>query len=368
MTAYSAPGFLVPDDLESVFPPDGDVADRIAAFPPSHQRTPAGDGLVCRDPQMFAVVQRAQRIARSDASVLVGGESGTGKEVIARYIHRNSPRAAGPFVAVNCAAIPEQLLESELFGHERGAFSGALGQRIGKLESAQNGTILLDEISEMDRRLQAKLLRALQEREIDRIGGRAPVRLNVRIIATTNRDLEQEVVRQNFREDLYFRLNVVAIHIPSLRDRPKDIPALAEHFIEKYRWESGRGPRQLSAGALNALMAHDWPGNVRELENTIHRALVLSGDSLIGAKALEVGPPSSGVAAMEGDDYAAGFVGRPLHLVERDVIIGTLRLTSGNRTRTASMLGLSIRALRNKISLYAAQGIEVPPSIAVRAP
>ena len=244
---------------------------------------------------MFAVVQRAQRIARSDASVLVRGESGTGKEVIARYIHRNSPRAGGPFVAVNCAAIPEQLLESELFGHERGAFSGALGQRIGKLEAAQNGTILLDEISEMDRRLQAKLLRALQEREIDRIGGRAPIRLNVRIIATTNKDLEQEVVRQNFREDLYFRLNVVAIHIPSLRDRPNDIPALAEHFIEKYRWESGRSSRQLSAAALNALMAHDWPGNVRELENTIHRALVLTTDGVIGAKALEVGPPAGGV-------------------------------------------------------------------------
>jgi len=355
MTAYAAPGFLVPDDLESV-------------FPPARPKPPAAEGLVYRDPVMFAVVQRAQRIARSDASVLVGGESGTGKEVIARYIHRNSPRAAGPFVAVNCAAIPEQLLESELFGHERGAFSGALGQRIGKLESAQNGTILLDEISEMDRRLQAKLLRALQEREIDRIGGRAPIRLNVRIIATTNRDLEQEVVRRNFREDLYFRLNVVAIHIPSLRERPKDILALAEHFVEKYRWESGRGPRQLSAAALNALMVHDWPGNVRELENTIHRALVLSADSLIGAKALEVGPPSAGVQTLESGDYAAGFVGRPLHLVERDVIIGTLRLTSGNRTRTASMLGLSIRALRNKISLYAAQGIEVPPSVAIRTP
>jgi two-component system response regulator FlrC len=368
VTAYSAPGFLVPDDLESVFPPEEDRPDRIAAFPPSSQRPPAGDGLVYRDPAMFAVVQRAQRIARSDASVLVGGESGTGKEIIARYIHRSSPRAAGPFVAVNCAAIPEQLLESELFGHERGAFSGALGQRIGKLESAQNGTILLDEISEMDRRLQAKLLRALQEREIDRIGGRTPIRLNVRIIATTNRDLEQEVARQNFREDLYFRLNVVAIHIPSLRDRPMDIPALADHFIEKYRWESGRAPRQLSAAALNALMLHDWPGNVRELENTIHRALVLTADSVISARALEVGPPSACVPVLETGDCTAGFIGRPLHLMERDVIIGTLRVTSGNRTRTASMLGLSIRALRNKISLYAAQGIEVPPSVAARTP
>jgi two-component system response regulator FlrC len=364
MTVYSSPGLLVPDDLESVFPPPtGDYPGHIAPFPPSRQRPPADDGLVYRDPAMVALLQRAQRIARSEASVLVHGESGTGKEVIARYIHRNSPRAGGPFVAVNCAAIPEQLLESELFGHERGAFSGAIGQRIGKLESAQNGTILLDEISEMDRRLQAKLLRALQEREIDRIGGRAPIRLNVRIIATTNRDLEQEVVRRNFREDLYFRLNVVAVHVPNLRDRQQDIPALADHFIEKYRWESGRSSRQLSAAALHALTAHDWPGNVRELENTIHRALVLTTDAVIGVKALEIGPPSAGASPMESPDYVQGFAGRPLHLVEREVIIGTLRLTSGNRTRTASLLGLSIRALRNKISLYAAQGIEVPPSV-----
>jgi two-component system response regulator FlrC len=368
VTVYSVPGFLVPDDLESVLPPEDDAAGRIASFRPARQREAADDGLIYRDPAMLAVVQRAQRIARSDASVLVQGESGTGKEVIARYIHRNSPRAGGPFVAVNCAAIPEQLLESELFGHERGAFSGALGQRIGKLEAAQNGTILLDEISEMDRRLQAKLLRALQEREVDRIGGRAPIRLNVRIIATTNKDLEQEVARQTFREDLYFRLNVVSIHIPSLRDRPQDIPALAEHFIEKYRWENGRFSRQLSAAALNALMAHDWPGNVRELENTIHRALVLTTDNVIGIKALEIGPSSNCSRTMEAADPVSGFAGRPLHLVERDVIIGTLRLTGGNRTRAAAMLGLSIRALRNKIGLYAAQGIEVPPSTAARMP
>jgi two-component system response regulator FlrC len=368
-TMYSSPGLLVPDDLESsIRSQSEDDAGRVAAFPLTRPRPPAEDGMVCRDPAMLAVVQRAQRIARSDASVLVHGESGTGKEVIARYIHRNSPRAGGPFVAVNCAAIPDQLLESELFGHERGAFSGALGQRIGKLEAAQSGTILLDEISEMDRRLQAKLLRAVQEREVDRIGGRAPIRLNVRIIATTNKDLEQEVARQNFREDLYFRLNVVAIHVPALRHRPKDIPALAEHFIEKYRWESGRAPRQLSAAALSALMAHDWPGNVRELENTIHRALVLTTDSVIGVRSLEVGPPSGGAQPPETVDPIAGFIGRKLHLVERDVIIGTLRLTGGNRTKTAAMLGLSIRALRNKISLYAAQGIEVPPNTAARMP
>lgn len=373
MTAYSSPGFLIPDDLETALAAAADDPDRIAPLPTTRQLPQAGDraaadGVVCRDPAMLEVMQRAQRIAGSDASVLVQGESGTGKEVIARYIHRNSRRAGGPFVAVNCAAIPEQLLESELFGHERGAFSGALGQRIGKLEAAQNGTILLDEISEIDRRLQAKLLRALQEREVDRIGGRAPIRLNVRIIATTNRDLGQEVVRQTFREDLYFRLNVVSVQLPSLRDRRQDIPALAQHFIEKYRCESGRTVRQLSTAALNALMAHDWPGNVRELENTIHRALVLTPDSVIGIKALEVGPPSNGSATSPTPEtITGGFIGRPLHLVERDVIIGTLRMNGGNRTRTAAMLGLSIRALRNKISLYAAQGIEVPASTAARA-
>ncbi len=412
MTVYPASGFLFSDDPDSGFQPPEQEAARVASFPAARPRTPDADGLVYRDPAMLEVVQRALRIARSDASVLVHGESGTGKEVIARYIHRNSPRAAGPFVAVNCAAIPEQLLESELFGHERGAFSGASGQRIGKLEAAQNGTILLDEISEMDRRLQAKLLRALQEREVDRIGGRAPVRVNVRIIATTNKDLGQEVARNNFREDLYFRLNVVGIHLPSLRERKQDIPALVEHFVEKYRWDKGRAPRQLSPNALGALMAHNWPGNVRELENTIHRALVLTTDTVIGAKALEVGPPSNGTQWAAGDhparssvgnfhsrlpagdpapwsdeagtsapsvddphppaphlratDRVSSLIGRPLHLVERDAIIGTLQLTGGNRTRTATMLGLSIRALRNKISLYTAQGIAVPGSSSPR--
>lgn len=367
MTAYASPALLAPDDPTGTFPPP-DVSYRMqqAPFSPARRPPMAGGEFIYRDPVMLGVLQRAQRIAQSNASVLVRGESGTGKEVIARYIHRHSPRASGPFVAVNCAAIPEQLLESELFGHERGAFSGALGQRIGKLEAAQNGTILLDEISEMDRHLQAKLLRVVQEREVDRIGGRTPIRLNVRIIATTNKDLEQEVIRQTFREDLYFRLNVIAVHMPSLRDRPQDILALAEHFIEKYRWENGRNTCRLSPAAASALLAHDWPGNVRELENTIHRALVLTTDSTIGVPALEVGPSLGGSRAAETPAEMSTFVGRKLHLVERDIIIGTLRSTGGNRTKTSAILGLSIRALRNKICLYIAQGIEVPPSIAPR--
>jgi two-component system response regulator FlrC len=364
VTAYASPGFLVPDDLASSFASNASGRKHSAACPPVHPLAETKGGPIYRDKAMFEVLQRAQRIARSDASVLVRGESGTGKEVIARYIHSHSPRADGPFVAVNCAAIPEQLLESELFGHERGAFSGALGQRIGKLEAAQNGTILLDEISEMDRRLQAKLLRALQEREIDRVGGRAPIRLNIRIIATTNKNLEQEILRQTFREDLYFRLNVVSVHMPALRDRPLDILALAEHFIEKYRLETGRTARQLSPKAEAALLGHDWPGNVRELENTIHRALVLTTDRLIEVEALEVGSPSRG--NLTPTPFPA-FIGQKLHLVERDVIIGTLRATGGNRTKTAGVLGLSIRALRNKINLYLAQGIEVPPSTVAKA-
>ncbi len=368
MTAYSAPDLLVPDDLESSLL-NAEAYPRVdPPFASARQHAPASDGLVYRDPTMAAVVQRAQRIARSDASVLVHGASGTGKEVIARFIHHTSQRASGPFIAVNCAAIPEQLLESELFGHERGAFSGALGQRIGKLEAAQNGTILLDEISEMDRRLQAKLLRAIQEREVDRVGGRAPVRVNVRIIATTNKDLEQEVARQTFREDLYFRLNVVAIRLPSLRDRPMDIPALVEHFLEKYRSESGRTRRQVSPAALAVLMAHDWQGNVRELENTIHRALVLTTDAVIDRNALEIGQRAASCSTPDAIQPLADFVGRPLHLMERDVIVATLQMTGGNRTRTASMLVLSLRALRNKISLYLSQGIAVPPSQAAKTP
>lgn len=372
MTAYSAPGFLVPDDLGGNLNRAGDYPVRVQAFSPPSRSHLGDNGPVYRDPVMLNVIQRSHRIAVSDASVLIRGESGAGKEVIARYIHRNSARSNGPFVAVNCAAIPEQLLESELFGHERGAFSGALVQRIGRLEAAQNGTILLDEISEMDRRLQAKLLRAIQEREIDRIGGRSPVRLNVRIIATTNRDLAQEVKRQTFREDLYFRLNVVSVHIPALRKRPADIPVLAEYFIEKYRREPEHTRRHLSPSAMMVLAEHDWPGNVRELENTIQRALVLTTDSVIEPWALEIGPAADLPAETGISHYApphsAGFIGRPLHLMERDVIIATLMRNGGNRTHTAKMLGLSIRALRNKISLYSSQGIEVPPSSAARTP
>ena len=241
-------------------PPDPDLIAAIleAAAGESHTM------IVC-DLAMQAAVRRAEQVAASEASVLIVGESGTGKEILARHIHRRSRRAAGAFIALNCAAIPENLLESELFGHEKGAFSGAVARRIGKFEAADGGTLLLDEISEMDIRLQAKLLRALQEREIDRLGGAAPVKVNVRILATTNRDLQAEAQRGTFREDLYFRLNVVSLRIPPLRERPGDVVVLAEHFARRYADVNGLPFRPLSLAAQLRLTSHTWRGNVREL-------------------------------------------------------------------------------------------------------
>jgi two-component system, response regulator FlrC len=340
-------------------PPDPDL---IAAI----LEAAAGDShaMVVRDPAMQAAVHRAEQVAASEASVLITGESGTGKEVLARHIHRRSRRAAGSFVALNCAAIPDNLLESELFGHEKGAFSGAVARRVGKFEAADGGTLLLDEISEMDIRLQAKLLRALQEREIDRLGGGAPVRVNVRILATTNRDLLTQVQRNAFREDLYFRLNVVSLRIPPLRERPGDIAALADHFARRYAEVNGLPYRPLSHGAALRLASHAWRGNVRELENTIHRAVLLAEGPAIGIEAIELGGPASPTAQPAAVGAVASLVGRRMEEVERDLIIETLGHTFGNRTHAATILGISIRALRNKLRDYAAQGIAVPPPAA----
>ncbi len=336
-------------------PPDPDLIAAIltAAAGETH-------ALIARDPVMQAAVRRAEQVAASEASVLIGGESGTGKEVLARYIHRRSRRSAGPFVALNCAAIPEALLESELFGHEKGAFSGALARRVGKFEAAERGTLLLDEVSEMDVRLQAKLLRALQEREIDRLGGSGPVKVNVRILATTNRDLSREVARGTFREDLWFRLNVVSLRVPPLRERPGDIAALAEHFARRYAEVNGIAFRPLSATALARLTAHGWRGNVRELENIIHRAVLLADGAEIGQEAVEL-TPGEGAPAPVSTGGIAGLVGRTMEAVERDLILQTVGHTLGNRTHAATILGISIRALRNKLRDYAAQGVAVPP-------
>jgi two-component system response regulator FlrC len=346
-------------------PPDAELIAAIlaAACGDSH-------AVVARDPAMLATLARAEQVARADASVLITGESGTGKEVLARHIHAHSRRTGGAFIALNCAAIPENLLESEMFGHEKGAFSGAQARRVGKFEAADGGTLLLDEIGEMDIRLQAKLLRAVQEREIDRIGGSAPVRVNVRLLATTNRDLLTEVGRGNFREDLYFRLNVINLRIPALRERPGDIAALAEHFARRYADVNALPYRPLTRAAQQRLAAHGWRGNVRELENTIHRAVLLAHGESVDLDAIELAPggPATTQTAAATHTAAAtgitGLVGRRMDDVERDLIVETLTHTMGNRTHAATILGISIRALRNKLRDYTAQGVAVPPPAA----
>ncbi|MCB1518128.1 MAG: sigma-54-dependent Fis family transcriptional regulator, partial [Hyphomicrobiaceae bacterium] len=298
------------------------------------------------------------------------GESGTGKEVMAKYLHARSKRAGRPFISVNCAAIPEALLESELFGHEKGAFTGAVGRRIGKFEEADGGTLLLDEISEMDVRLQAKLLRAIQEKVIDRVGGTKPVPVNIRILATSNRDLGEAVREGSFREDLLFRLNVVNLRLPALRDRPEDIAALAGHFVVKYAAANGLSERKLSDAALRDLRRAPWPGNVRELENTLHRAVLLSSDEVIepehillpdGSGLAEVGRSSIAAdAAATANAVAMSLVGRTVADVERDLILDTLDHCLGNRTHAANILGISIRTLRNKLNQYADEGTFIP--------
>lgn len=325
--------------------------------------------MIARDAAMQKVIEFANQIAASDASVLITGESGSGKEVMARYVHNKSKRAAAPFISVNCAAIPENLLESELFGHEKGAFTGAVARRVGKFEEANGGTLLLDEISEMDARLQAKLLRALQEREIDRVGGSGPVKVNIRVLATSNRDLRKAVADGSFREDLLFRLNVVNLALPPLRERPEDIIALSEHFARKYAAANGLGDRPISEPAKAALVARDWPGNVRELENTMHRAVLLASGQEIGPEAIRMpdgslftgSSTSTASRAAEAADVAQrNQVGRTVAEVEQDLILETLDHCLGNRTHAANILGISIRTLRNKLKLYTEQGISVP--------
>ncbi len=322
---------------------------------------------VWRDPAMERVVKLAEQVARSDASVLITGESGTGKEVLARYLHTRSNRVQKPFVSVNCAAIPDALLESELFGHEKGAFTGAVARRIGRFEEANGGTLLLDEISEMDVRLQAKLLRALQERVIDRVGGTQPVKVDIRVLATSNRNLAEEARKGTFREDLLYRLNVVNLRLPPLRDRPSDILELAGHFARKYAEANGVPPRPLSAEARRLVMQSPWPGNVRELENTLHRAVLLASGPEIDADAIRspegdalavaASPVARAVQAAEA--ATRGFVGRSLAEVERDLILDTLDHCLGNRTHAAKILGISIRTLRNKLNEYTDSGIPV---------
>ena len=345
-------------------PPDPELIAAVLAAVASDKAS-----LIWRDPAMERVVQLANQIARSDAPVLVTGESGTGKEMIAQHLHRQSLRKDRPFVAVNCAAIPDNLLESELFGHEKGAFTGAIARRIGKFEEANGGTLLLDEISEMDVRLQAKLLRALQERMIDRVGGTQPVKVDLRIIATSNRNLGDAVRDGSFREDLFYRLNVVHLRLPALRERPGDILALADHFARKYAELNGLPQRPIAAEARKLLLGNGWRGNVRELENTVHRAVLLAQGVEIGADAMltpegETLGPATGRdvasrAAQTAEAVTRGLVGRTVADVERDLILDTLDHCLGNRTHAAKILGISIRTLRNKLGEYVSAGIPV---------
>ena len=350
--------------------------------------------VIFNDPLMAGTLKLAAQIAPSEASVLITGESGTGKEVLAKFIHSKSKRSNEKFVSVNCAAIPDNLLESELFGHEKGAFTGAIAKRVGKFEEADGGTLLLDEISEMDVRLQAKLLRAIQEREIDRVGGTQPVKVNFRLLATSNRNLEKQVQDEKFREDLYFRLNVFNLQVPGLRERPGDIRVLSEFFSGKYAEANGVPQRNITEEAMKKLEGHHWKGNVRELENTMHRAIllatgdnidetaiILTGENLL-RKNNEPGSPVPSLASATASASAPSplvknpedtanqvalnnqgeMLGKTVAEVEQKLIIDTLQHCLGNRTHAATILGISIRTLRNKLKTYSDDGIQVPSS------
>jgi DNA-binding NtrC family response regulator len=293
------------------------------------------------------VIARAERVALTDADILLEAESGTGKELLARLIHKASPRSTGPFVAVNCSAFPDNLLESELFGHVRGAFTGAAMSKPGKFELADGGTFLLDEIGEMPLTLQPKLLRVLQEREVDRLGDTRPLAVDVRVIATTNRSLRSLVDSGKFRADLYYRLNVVPLTMPPLRERTEDVLPLAEYFLRKYEPKARQGLFRISPEFERQLQAHDWPGNVRELENLIRRTLALATGTILGPQFIEASNSDSSLAK-----DAALKSGVTLQAMERQLLEKTLDATRGNRTRTAALMGVSLRTVRNKIREY----------------
>ena len=324
--------------------------------------------IITQNPDMLATLDLADHAAKGRATMLIQAESGTGKELLARWIHQSSPRSQAPYIAVNCAALPENLLEAELFGYEKGAFTGAITQKPGKFELANTGTILLDEIGEMVPMLQAKLLRVLQEQEIDRLGGRKPIPVDIRVIATTNKSLKSLVRAGAFREDLYYRLNVIPLTIPPLRNRREDIPLLARHFCEKHS-AAGR-KMELAAETIDVLMRRDWPGNVRELENVVHRGASLATESIIYPRDLFLDHETIDTANVESAvrnaaeppahripeslDLRAGL---SVSEMERKLIHITLEQTSGNRTRAADLLGISLRTLRNKLREYRQEGV-----------
>ena len=351
----------------------------------------AAEDTIADDPHTLNLLALAARVADTDATVMLSGESGTGKEVFARYIHSHSPRAKGPFIAINCAAIPENLLEATLFGYEKGAFTGAQTAQPGKFEQAQGGTILLDEISEMPLGLQAKLLRVLQEREVERVGGKKPVALDIRVLATSNRDMPQEVAAGRFREDLYYRINVFPLQIPALRERPGDIVPLARHFLAQHAARLKR-PARLSPEAEAVLPGYAWPGNVRELENTLQRMLILSQGEAVSVDTVRLclphwdgsapapasfaahtampaaAPLMPGLASAVSAQLpplasaaAASAAARPANMkdLEREHILATLRELGGSRKKTVEKLGISERSLRYKLQQYRMEGYDV---------
>jgi len=333
--------------IKNVLESNGNLRVRIPARQKSTQ-------IVTKDSAMLRLLELAKQVSDSKASILIQGESGTGKELFARFIHENSRRKDRPFVGVNCGALPESLLESELFGHEKGAFTGAVSRKPGKFELADGGTLLLDEITEMAFHLQSKLLRALQENEIDRVGGLRPISINVRVIATTNRTVQEAIDKENFREDLFYRLNVIPIKIPPLRHRKGDIPVLARHFIDKYNEIDGRNVKSMTKEARDMLDRFPFYGNVRELENVMERAVLLSDGEQIQKQDLML---ESHFQSMETDfpktdNTPSEAMTGPLKEVEKKIIFQTLDQTNGNRTHAAKMLGISVRTLRNKLNEY----------------
>jgi len=332
-----------------------DLKDQVASLKKEVRQRDRLDRIVGKSPRMRETFDLIEQVAPSKSTVLITGESGTGKEMIARAIHAHSPRAEKNFVAVNCAAISGELLESELFGHEKGSFTGAVSAKTGKFEYANGGTLFLDEIGEMDPKLQSKLLRVLQENEIDKVGGNKPIPVDVRVVASTNRSLRDQIKKGGFREDLFYRLNVVNITFPPLRERKEDIPLLAKHFVEKYSEENGKRIESISPEALETLMKFNWPGNVRELENVIERAVVLCRGNTISPDSLP--PEISTPEIREGLDI---HVGMTTLEAERMLILETLKTYEWNRTRAADLLGISIRTLRNKLNEYREAGADIP--------